>query len=258
MLKRLMLSTLLALAMSQAALAAGEGTAVGVDPDAVARLSADRVLHVGEDVSVGERIITGKSGQVQILFDDSTRLVVGPGSSLLIETYLMASSSTAQKIAIDALGGSFRFITGNSPKSAYSIDTPTASIAVRGTEFDLVVTPKTTGVMLYEGALTLCNTAGECQELDSRCEVGLASRADALLYLRADPDRIPLSLQFRYARFQTGLLRDFRVSGATNCTEQRSTEATPLSTTSGSDAEPEPSRTQPQTQSPGLTLTPRQ
>ena len=126
---------------------------------------------------------------------------------------------------------------------------------MRGTRFDLVVTKASTGVLLYEGALTLCNPAGTCQELGARCELGLATKADTQLYLRADPDRIPLSLQFRYARFQTPLLRDFRVSGANTCTELTASEPTSLGTTLGSDAPQTQFPTQ--TQSPGLILSPR-
>lgn len=221
--KQFVLLSLLGLCLSLAApqaYAAGEGTAVGVNPDAVARISSgDRLLHVGADVSVGEVVVTGPSGQVQIIFDDNTRLVVGPRSALLIETYLMATSNTAQKLTINALGGSFRFITGNSPKPAYSINTPTAAIAVRGTEFDLVVEPRITRVMLYDGALLICNAAGDCEVLDDRCEVGTAAGQQTLLYQRLDPARAPLSVQFRYARFQGGLLQPFRVSGAGSCVE---------------------------------------
>lgn len=202
------------------AFAQGEGTAVGVNPDAVARISAtDRLLQVGSDVSVGEVIATGPAGQVQIVFDDDTRLVVGPRSSLLIETYLMASSNRAQKLTINALGGSFRFITGNSPKPAYTINTPTASIAVRGTEFDLLVQRSNTKVMLYEGALRVCNDASDCTELTNRCEVGLAGNQQTLLYRRNDPNRQPLSTEFRYARFQGGLLAQFHVRSPSSCVE---------------------------------------
>ena len=108
MMKQLLFRHLLVVLLSTGmpvAFAAKEGTAVGVNPDAVAQInSADRILEVGADVSVGEMIVTGPAGQVQIVFDDNTRLVVGPRSSLLIETYLMASSNTAQKLTINALG----------------------------------------------------------------------------------------------------------------------------------------------------------
>ena len=45
----------------------------------------------------------------------------------------------AAQVSINAVKGAFRFITGNSPKDAYSITTPTAMIGVRGTEFDIDV-----------------------------------------------------------------------------------------------------------------------
>lgn len=202
------------------AFAANEGTAVGVRPDALARIaSGDRVLAVGADVSVGELIVTGTSGQVQIVFDDNTRLVVGPRSSLLIETYLMASSNIAQQLTVNALGGSFRFITGNSPKSAYTINTPTASIAVRGTEFDIIAAARSTKVMLYDGALLICGAGGDCEELTASCEVGVATRRDTSLLLRNSPARVPISQEFRYAQFQGGLMAPFQVNAPGRCVE---------------------------------------
>jgi hypothetical protein len=176
-------------------------------------------------VSVGELIVTGAAGQVQIIFDDDTRLVVGPRSKLLIETYLMANANTAEQLTINALSGSFRFITGNSPKPAYSIKTPTASIAVRGTEFDIISQPSSTKVMLYEGALQLCSTGGTCEELTRLCEVGVTTRNDASLFLRNSPGRAPLSLEFRYAQFQSGLMAPFRVNSPARCVEAPTPEA---------------------------------
>ncbi|KFC72306.1 FecR protein [Devosia sp. LC5] len=209
-----------ALIVAPAANAAGEGTAVGVRPDAVARVSSnDRILEVGSDVSVGELIVTGGSGQVQIFFADATRLVVGPGSSLLIETYLLSGPNTARKLAINALGGSFRFISGNSPKSAYSIETPAAAIAVRGTAFDLIVTRQQTLAMLYEGALQLCRGAGECAQLAERCAVGYANSSGAARLSMQDSRRPQVVAGFGYSRLQRQLLPDFRVSGAGRCQE---------------------------------------
>ena len=219
-----------------AVFAQGEGTAVGVNPDAVARVrSQERILQVGTDVSVGETIVTGPAGQVQVVFDDDTRLVVGPGSSLKVETYLLASSNTAQRLTINALGGSFRFITGNSPKPAYSIHTPTAAIAVRGTEFDLVVERRSTRVMLYKGAVQICNSGGACEILTERCEIGFAAPQQVALLGASEPQRAALSLDFRYARFQSSLLNGFRVGGAGNCigTPQSSNSLESLSTMDG-------------------------
>src|SRR5690606_9154446 len=141
----------LALAVLAApAFASNEGIAVGVNPQALARTDTiERVLIVGDNISVGETLTTGAEGQVQIIFADDTHMVVGPNSSLLIQTYLMRNDGTAQNLTVNALAGSFRFISGHSPKPAYRINTPTAAIAVRGTAFDIIVTPADTRIMLY-------------------------------------------------------------------------------------------------------------
>jgi len=198
------------------AVAAAEGTAVGVDPDAVARRgSADRTLVVGADISVGERIVTGPSGRVQVLFADQTRLVVGPGSALLIESYLM-NGDAADKFAINALAGTFRFISGNSPKSAYSIETPTAAIAVRGTKFDVSVAGDATRVLLFEGALQLCH-AGSCVELTERCELGSTGPGGSSQATWGDAGRGGFLGGFPLANVQSTLEPGFRVSGAQAC-----------------------------------------
>ena len=198
------------------AFAAGEGTAVGVNPDAFSRLgSSDRVLVVGDDVSVGESIVTGPTGNVQLLFDDQTRLVVGPRSTLQIETYLL-NGSGADKFAINALAGTFRFISGNSPKSAYSIDTPTASIAVRGTEFDLTVGADRTLTMLYDGALRVCQ-GNVCVDIANRCDIAVlgAGRAEALGWNSSG--RSNLVGNFPLPNIQSAFGSGFRVAGAQAC-----------------------------------------
>jgi len=198
------------------ALAAAEGTAVGVRPDALARIGAsERILVVGADVSVGETVVTGPSGTVQLLFDDQTRLVVGPRSALQIETYLLAGTG-ADKFAVNALAGTFRFISGNSPKSAYSIDTPTASIAVRGTRFDLTVGGGQNFVMLFDGALRLCHGTS-CVDLTDRCDIGVAAGGNADLFTWTDAGRSGAVSNFPLPNIQSSFLSQFRVAGAQAC-----------------------------------------
>ncbi|WP_157289244.1 FecR family protein [Devosia marina] len=204
------------LCLTGTALAAAEGTAVGVRPDALARAASDeRVLFVGSDVSVGETIVTGPRGNVQLLFDDQTRLVVGPGSTLEIETYLLAGSGV-DTFAVNALAGTFRFISGSSPKSAYSINTPTASIAVRGTEFDLTVGGGRSFVLLYEGALTICRSSN-CVNLTNRCDIGTVAGSSANLFSWRDDERNRVVPNFPLSNIQSSFLPPFRVSGGQAC-----------------------------------------
>ena len=216
MMKRAASAAFAALVMSIPALAVNEGTAVGVQPEASSRLgNTERTLFVGSDVSVGETIATGPSGHVQLLFDDQTRIVVGPRSSLVIETYLL-NGTAADRFAVNALAGTFRFISGTSPKPVYSIDTPTASIAVRGTEFDLTVGGGQNFVLLFEGALTLCQ-GDICVDLERRCDLGVVGGDDTGIYTWIDERRQDFVGRFPLPNIQSAFLRPFRVQGAQAC-----------------------------------------
>jgi hypothetical protein len=121
---------------------APSGTAVAV----VQLVSAvgpggSRVLQAQQPVFTGDRVNTGPVGEAQIRFRDQTRLVVGPNSSLTIDRFVFAADGTAQQVVLNAAKGAFRFFSGVSPSQAYSFRTPTATIGVRGTRFDLVVLP---------------------------------------------------------------------------------------------------------------------
>ncbi|MDE2385971.1 MAG: FecR domain-containing protein [Alphaproteobacteria bacterium] len=114
------------------------------------------------------------SGNVQLLFTDGTRLVVGEHSSLVIEKYLMKGGNKAQALGVDALRGTFRFITGNSAKSAYDIQTANATIGIRGTGFDFWVS-QDTGVAVLKGKVHLCRKGKKsCVDIEANCHAGIA------------------------------------------------------------------------------------
>jgi Uncharacterized protein conserved in bacteria len=216
MMKNLVSAACAILFMTSTANAAGEGSAVGVNPDALSRRgNIERTLVVGSDVSIGERIVTGPTGHVQLLFKDQTRLVVGPRSTLEIEAYLL-NGSAADRFAVNALSGTFRFISGNSPKAAYSIDTPTASIAVRGTEFDLTVGSGLSLVMLYDGALTLCRGSA-CVDLARRCDLGVVGSGIADMFTWPEERRNDYAGYFPLPHIQAGFLQHFRIGGGQAC-----------------------------------------
>lgn len=94
--------------------------------------SGRRVLMQEAAVYSGDRIITGPSGEAQVRFRDDTKLVVGPNSLMVIDAFVFSDDDTARDISINAVRGAFRFITGKSPKDAYTITTPTSTIGIRG------------------------------------------------------------------------------------------------------------------------------
>jgi hypothetical protein len=220
---RAFLAALLLAASPTLALAEAAGSAKGVNPAAdVARDGGSTTLVVGADVFIGDLVETGPKGQVQILFADNTELVVGPNSALTIEDYLIRNDGSAGKLAVDMLSGAFRFSTGDSAKNRYVIKTPTGTIGVRGTSFDVVVQRalRRSLILLYDGALRFCTTAGDCEELSEFCELGqIAGDAEVLgLTQRIGGSlRDELKAAFIYEENQGALLRAFWVARAREC-----------------------------------------
>lgn len=215
------LVALFALLLTSPALAAS-GTALGVKQSAALQSSATtRVLNVGADIQIGETVLTGPTGQVQIKFSDKTELVVGPNSALVIEDYLLRADSSPGNFAVKALAGTFRFVTGQAEKDRYRIETPTGTIGVRGTALDFVVDPAETRVLLFHGAVILCNKSGQCVTLDDVCQLGQYDLRESVVLGNADEitgeQREALKGAFRYAESQTPLLREFWVDNAREC-----------------------------------------
>lgn len=189
------------------------GKAVAVVQSATATgENGERTLQAGMAVSIGDIIKTGRGGQVQLVFTDDTKLVVGPNSSLVIDTYLLRSKSIVDSFAVKALGGTFRVITGKSPKKAYSVRTPAAAIGIRGTSFDLAIRRRSTDLLLFSGEVDLCGTVN-CVLLKDACSLANAPRnGDASLENSAKRRNRQINARFPYTVSQTRLLPEFRVS----------------------------------------------
>jgi hypothetical protein len=213
---------------AQAAVALG--TAVGVLPAAVAQLGGQEVtILLGDQLFEGQTIVTSPVGEVQVVFVDDTRMVIGPNSSLVIERILMRDATSFSSLVTNALGGTFRFITGSSPHSAYQMNTPAGTIAVRGTAYDLTVEPflRRVDVMVYLGGVELCPPAGRCVILEQRCAVGNLVAAGASI-IRSENLRMEVAATlFPYLPdlIQAGLLEDFRVADAADCGDRQQAQA---------------------------------
>jgi hypothetical protein len=195
------------------------GVTKGVKPAAAAALDgASRSLVVGADIFIGDQVSTGPKGQVQILFNDNTKLVVGPNSSLKMADYLVRNNGDAGKFVVDMLSGSFRFATGDAPKNKYEINTPTGTIGVRGTEFDVFVYTGPvpfTRIMHYLGVVLFrANGDSQWQELHDLCTIGQIADTAAVLgnsKTMNNQERNVLKQEFRYADNEAPLLRPFWV-----------------------------------------------
>lgn len=94
----------------------------------------------GTSVEQNDKIET-KNGKLKITFKDDTQVTVTEHSSLVIDDFVYDPKSGKGNLGMKATGGTVRYVSGalaKDPKQV-KINTPTAAIAVRGTDFVMSV-----------------------------------------------------------------------------------------------------------------------
>ncbi len=108
-----------------------------------------RTLAVGNDVFANERIRTSDSGTAQLIFLDKTSLSIGPRAELALDRFVFNPRRGAGQVVLSAAQGAFRFITGSQNPNNYTIKTPVATLGIRGTILDFLLSGNpTTGYTL--------------------------------------------------------------------------------------------------------------
>ena len=91
----------------------------------------------GSGVEMNDAIKTA-AGKVGITFDDNTKVQVTENSKVVIDEFVYDAKKGTGKLSMNMAMGTVRYASGaiahNNPSSV-SINTPTATIAVRGTDF---------------------------------------------------------------------------------------------------------------------------
>ena len=80
-----------------------------------------------------------RAGRIGITFLDNSTVKLTEHSSLIIDEYIYDANPSNSKMALQFASGTIRFISGNLNKNNISLKTPTADIAVRGTDFTCTV-----------------------------------------------------------------------------------------------------------------------
>ncbi len=94
----------------------------------------------GTVIETNDKVET-KNGKLTIIFEDNTNVKVSEHSSLVIDDFVYDPKSGKGKLDLKAAGGAVRYTSGSIAKDpkAVNIKTPTAAIAVRGTDFVMAV-----------------------------------------------------------------------------------------------------------------------
>ena len=144
--------TLLALAATLTAAApAGNASIVGINAairnKVMTRSSSDLALHpavLRARVALGDQVQTANASVLQILLLDRSNFTVGSNARVTIDRFVYDPQRSASAVGASVAKGAFRFISGRSIHNMpgkTAINTPVASIGVRGTIFEGVVGP---------------------------------------------------------------------------------------------------------------------
>jgi hypothetical protein len=158
-------------------------SATAADRIGVAAASQNRVesvvggqatpLRVGSPVVQNQNVRTGPASTAQLLFLDQTSLSVGPSSDVKLDKFIFDPSRSQGSVVLSATRGAFRFVSGTQQPSNYQIRTPVATIGVRGTVVDTIVTDTSTSVILGEGGadmtLNVCENRPPEQRQGADC-----------------------------------------------------------------------------------------
>ena len=98
-----------------------------------------RTLGKGLSLKEGDRLTTSEGASAIIKLDDGTRMTVRPNSELVLQQYSFKENAPDNGMLMQLVRGGFRAVTGliskNAPDAA-KVRTSTATIGIRGTDFD--------------------------------------------------------------------------------------------------------------------------
>ena len=153
------------------------------------RQDGDKDIEVEKqlDVFSYDTIKTGQ-GQVGIKFIDDTRVDVTAHSKLIIDEFVYDPNTNTGKLSLKATLGTVRYASGQIAKNSaqnVEIKTPTATIAVRGTDFAMTVNEIGGSTIVL---LPSCNGNGQCYvgEIEVQTDAGFVIMNQAFQATQVD------------------------------------------------------------------------
>jgi hypothetical protein len=126
-----------------------------------------RPLSAGSEVFSNELVRTSDGSVARLVFLDNTGLAVGPLSEIRLDKFVYDPNGVAPgNVVVQMSRGAFRFLTGAQDHRNYTINTPYATLGVRGTIFDVLATAEKVDIHLLAGGLEVRTLLDQLVELD--------------------------------------------------------------------------------------------
>ena len=138
-----------------------QNTAYGTPPELPRnpKQPADGVEH-------HELIETARNSAIEIGFIDGTDLTIGADANVLIDEFIFDSNAGTGSALINLAKGAFRWSTGVMPAESVTIETPTATITIRGTLLKIGVRPNGNSIVALIAGLATVRAKGSNQTAD--------------------------------------------------------------------------------------------
>lgn len=134
------------------------------DVRAAVGTAAPTAIQKSQRVLTGTTLTTGPNSQLILLFDDDQRVVLNENTRFRITDYqFVKDNPKGDRSVFDLLAGAARVVTGvvgQRSRVAFQMNTPTATIGIRGTDFMAVQLDKPSYVSVLQGSIGVSNAAG--------------------------------------------------------------------------------------------------
>ncbi len=141
-----------------------KGTVKALGPD-----QKERVLQRSSAVYEKDTVMTDKTSTGQIVFTDNSMVSLNADTAFRVDQYKFdRNNSTAAdgKYVANLAKGGFRTVTGLIPKGHpdnYQVNTPVATIGIRGTDYQVAINNGSLYLKLYKGAILVQNESGSLE-----------------------------------------------------------------------------------------------
>ena len=202
---RLVLVSLLILLSNHNVLAAVGKVTEQTGPAEIVRNKNSIPSKIGSGVEMNDTIVTAKA-KAKLTFEDNTTVNITEQSKLVVDDFVYDPKKGSGKLAMKVVMGTARYASGQIAKTnpqQVSVNTPTATVAVRGTDFSMTVDelgrslimllPSCDKKSCVTGAITVSNDAGEVfmdQPFQTTIVSSLSTPPTAPIIISIDPSNI--------------------------------------------------------------------
>jgi hypothetical protein len=149
-------------------------------------------LLSGAFIAEGDHIITGNNAVAVLVFNDEGRISLRANSELVVKHYKLDPTGAGTLLEFELVRGAIRQISGQAARKQperYRLNTPIATVGVRGTDFLAKTSSDALETYIQEGKIVVLPSLASCSgqaQVGSCAPLAIISAADEARYLKVN------------------------------------------------------------------------